>query len=752
MLAWLAAALHPRGLLVRSNGTLTTRLSLVQGLMMLLPPTLRTYMSFSTHSLTTPPRPPAIIFSPAENDSGRWRISKSDEIDDGLLEHPYIAHLLHLWQQNILDFVATLRDIDRLAGMLIQPQPGMNARDALTQLTVRHQQDLNVRQNAPVGTGAILTTLTGDAAPEGDLRLRYFETLLRNTLDERDPAASKLIATTLDNDAVLDERLDSIFENALESQPDAVYAFVRNRLSEGVEERWLERLHESARRSLSVAISSGDTPTLIGWLKLITREPASYRLRDILHEGLLTARERVGDNDSELARELLTLAVKRDPNIIPALLEDPQMQTAQDDTLAAALKGDARAIETLSGESRELFLLALAQAANYEEDSISAGAMRTLWNMYENPAAGSLAQHYRPLTRIRDLITPEQINSLEKSALEALFTLMLAAREDELFYELAASVFQEENSAVLATAFEQCGRPIDDIMTLINTLETQDILQPEQIIEICVILLTNRSHNQNTVPLTEKLARTLNSQPESTVPAGVLWQMLQTAATERSEMMARVATRRLLNDIGENAVETQVIELLVQLYNGTAWSDPAHETILEWWRTFTDEQSLQQLQKYDRAFADRKNLDVLHSIVQTTIAMRRALGQRSLAEFADAIATSYSILQALSDAFPSGTRQGILLDRATVRQAINSRSDELTPDVRQVLATNLRELAQLVAAISDSRSKPSLLGPGADDLERALMTGEATPVGAIDMMKFLSGYMEGAHRKDDDEE
>ncbi|MGB1285474.1 MAG: hypothetical protein ACPG7F_02980 [Aggregatilineales bacterium] len=753
VLAWLAAALSSKRVLVRPT-TLDKSLSLVEGLMMLLPPGFRSQLTFSTYNPAISVRYPAILFSPAEDDGTRWRITSTTDIDPILLEQPFIAHLATLWQSNILDFVASLRDLDRLAEKLLPQMPDADTLTQLNAITARHQQDIAVMGDTPVDIAALIATLHGDTQPSDELHAHYIRRLLDDALETRDADAFALVATALDDNPGLTSVVNDIFTEALNTQPDAVYVFARTRLSKEFDEDWLTRLHEAAKRSLDVAISSGDTPTLISWLELIAREPGRYNLKEILHGGLLTARERVGDEDSALARQLLTLAVKRDPELIPTLLNDGQMNIALDKTLSYALQGDSAAIEQLAQESRELFLLTVAEANNRDKTIITPAIVRSLWEMYRNPGGGSLASVYRPGTQLNALATVADGDVyLDKTALEMLLTLTLAAGDDDLFYKLTETLPQIDHSgAALATALEQSGHAVPEIMTLVNTLSTQDKLNAWQMVNICATLLTNRDWDSTTLPLSEKLARTLHNNPEIDMLSGMLWKMLDVAAAQSSEMMARLATRRLLQDIGDTAIETGLVDALERLYQNTRWSEAVNDILPDWWRQFTDTQSMGQLHKYERALSEKKHVDILHAIVQTTIAMRRALGQQGMAEFSDAIATTYNTLQALADAFPSGTRQNILLDRETLRDAINRRSDDIEPDVQQVLATNLRELSQLVATISDQRSKPSLLGPGADDLERALLRGEHPPTGAIDMMKFISGYIEGTHRNDDDED
>lgn len=764
LISLVGAALSGRSLLLRGPATLEQKLTLIQTMMLLLPVYARQLLTFATTVRSLPGEQPALIFVDENGDTppeileglettNRWQFELAQPAPvDVPVESAYIAYLYDIWQDtgSIPDLMTQLRSMEILASELMYD---VSVQEGLERLVARHRRDRAVMSGADIPSGEIIDALTDDAAPRGDMRFHYVERLLLEALEERDTIAAEVVAREIDTDPALDEQLSTVFEESLASQPDAVYVFMRTRLSERDDEtagRWLERLHQAAERSLEVAVSSSDTPTLVGWLQLISREPTRYQLQDVLHAGLMAALERV-ENDGELAENLLMLAVKRDPDSIDIFMQDETFINALEGNIAGALLShEPAAVEALANESRELFLLAVGFAAENGFPSVTSGSVRILWEMYQNPTGGSLAARYRPRKLIETLVTEQGYVCLTDNALETLLTLLLAAGEDELFLQTMRNLNVADMPATaLPDAMEQSGRTMNDLMALLNTLSGEDILVPAQMIAICAALLTDGNWDESLLPLAERLARTLKNNPDVQILTGTLWRMLETAATVRSEVMVRVATRQLLAELGDTAVEAQLVESLERMLKAIAWHPPAQAMLMQWWRTHTDDSSLVQLQKYDKALEGKRSLETLRSIVQTTIAMRRLMGSRSLDEFAQAINTTYAILQALSDAFPSTTRQSILIDRETIRETIDLGIEDLSPDQRQVLATNLKELAQLIARIADNRSKPSLLGPGADDLDRALFAGEQQPAGAIDIMKFLSGYLEGSHRPDE---
>jgi hypothetical protein len=150
-----------------------------------------------------------------------------------------------------------------------------------------------------------------------------------------------------------------------------------------------------------------------------------------------------------------------------------------------------------------------------------------------------------------------------------------------------------------------------------------------------------------------------------------------------------------------------------------------------------------RLQALDKALDGRKPLEDLRDTLHTTLALRRVFGKgRTLDDFASAISMAYTILQALSDSFDPEPKHPTTLDQATLRAELEARRDEISPDEQRVLAKNLKELSGLIVEMAEHRTRANLIRRE-DELERQLMKGEHPPQSAVDMMKWLSGYLEG---------
>jgi hypothetical protein len=717
LLALLGAAIDGGVIVTGFPVDSTERLLLINGLRLLLPKIARPILTFTTHTTHLDGRLPRIVFSDSEGNTNTKRFDWNSEIDDTPPNEPYARHLWTLWQDDIAALVDTIESLSTLAVTIM---PEYLLADGLKALVERHQRDLAVIKGETVASEVMIDILDSHTPPQGDLRLQYMEHLLRLALEERDTAAAQRVAHEMDNDADLDARFSDIFVDALTTQPDAVYVFIRARLAEGIEARWLKRLHDAAEASLVVAVESSDEDTLSRWLNLISREPARYELADVLRSGILAARKRAADNP-RLTQDLLVMSVKRQPQALPTLLQDTPLMTALPEHIIKALEArDSAAIEHLFSESRELFLLAVKQTLDVVANSITASIVRFVWEIHTQHPTMVLAPDFRPVTLIKRMADNAKV--LTNGALETLLTLILGNGDDELFFEIVPPLAQQDKlSGVITNALLQSGRDLPALLTIINQLTIGKHLEAQDSVAAYTALLARYNEPDEVMPLIEQLARVLVQHPETTASISTMWKIAEYSGELKSESMLRVSMRRLLHDIEQMASETQVVDSVQRLRKAINWSPSGRTSLIRWWRQYARTQNLAQLQKLDKGLEGKRPLEDLRSVIQTSVALRRVIGQRSLEEFAENIHTTFTILQALAESFDPDGKISVDIDSATIRNELDEREDELPAELRQVLATNLKELAQLITTLSDNRSKPSIMRSD-ESVERQLYT------------------------------
>jgi len=587
--------------------------------------------------------------------------------------------------------------------------------------------------------------LTTETGLSDETRLRYAEGLLTHALETRETETASLVAGLMDADPQLDEALTLRLNDYLNEQPDAVYTFIRAHLNEKIEKRWTSRLKLAALYSLRVAINDAESDTIINWLTLIAREPTTYDLNDVLHYGILAAQERARD-DPELARQLVVLAAKRDPSDLDALLNDSAFMAALPNNIGRTLREmDGDPLTTLQNRGPEVFLVAMARAARARAGAMFTPASITrIWELYTSgQPVGMLPPPYQAESIIHEWVLYGH-EFLTTEALETILMLMLSGRRDDLFQAMFAQGETAQTlMPLLVSALEKAQRTINEALDLIGRLLAANSIMPEQAAELYIAMLGGLEWGKDALALMQQLARLIQQYPALPVAPDVLWNFLDAGGQAKDEFIARTAVKRLLNILETIEDDTQMLDALKQMANLTQWSESVRQSITAWWRGYVHNQPVNHLGKLEKALEGRRILDAERGIVQTLVALRKMLGNRSLREFATEIQAAFSVLESLSESFDPSAKRQVTFDPFTVRAELDARADQIPPEERQVLANNLKELAQLIAGMGDNRTKSNLIRRG-EDLDRDLMSGEQTPHSAVDVMKWLAGYWGGS--------
>ncbi len=775
----LGAALHERGLMIHDFPPDTdARMTIIKGLMALLPAQARPDLTFSTNRHEKTMTQARIVFAPGSAVTGRWIANWQTKAfgDDEVLASTYIKRLLALWKGDLNAFLNAIDQMGSVAGTLMNTR---NLQNSLTVMAERHALDAQIIAGEEVPPEALKTVMR-DIPPEGDLQILYARRLLDQALDARDADAALIVARAMDQDPVLDRVIYADLERDLRSRPDAVYSFMRTRLGAGtdLDERWAERLKVAALTSLRVAILDGDAETTINWLRLVAREPASYGLGDVVHYGILAAQERAR-SEPDLAQALVLLAVKRDQAALDILLADDALLAAIPNELGSALRsGEGDPAWLLQTYGVEVFLVALSRALDAQcPDLFTAATMDQVWSLYTsgagNPSSlasapagsaqtgngngnGSISVSPYSAEQIIKRLTTGSTTWLPTAALEALLSGMLRDKRDDLSHQVIHQASTRSDFlTIVVSAISQSERSDSEALALIAQMMAVGDLSQQQSVDVYVGLLNAWDWRPEDLGIMEQLARSVQQHANVEISAEVLWNLLAVAGALKESFITRVALRQLTNDLETVEDEELLVEDLQRVLPLVAWDTSARAQILTWWRAFVRDLATARLQRIDKALSDgqgqeaKRPLEDLRTVVQTMIAFRRMLGKRSFSQFAEDVTTTYALLQGIAESFDPSPKRQAAFDPTTIRLEMDARAEELSPHELKILANNFKELAQLVSTMADNRSKATLMRRG-DDVDRQLMTGETQPHSAVDALKWIAGYLSGTQEKSDE--
>jgi hypothetical protein len=84
-----------------------------------------------------------------------------------------------------------------------------------------------------------------------------------------------------------------------------------------------------------------------------------------------------------------------------------------------------------------------------------------------------------------------------------------------------------------------------------------------------------------------------------------------------------------------------------------------------------------------------------------------------------------------------------------MRRELELRQTELNDQERQILASDLKELAHLIGVLGDHRSKASLIRRE-EEVDRHLLLGDQLPHGGVDVLKWMAGFLGGLQNGSDE--
>ncbi len=747
-LTLLGAALDARPLFIRNfPAEFSRRLGLVAGLQALLPGKPAGQLTFATQAPHSCQRLPQLVFgdAPAEVDAWSYDWGEPQLIAEAQ-DHDYLRALRAMWR---CDVSALAAEMQNLAAQRQAKSPPASLSTALQQMADRALIDRQVQEGADIPADVLIRILESDSPPSESLRHQYVGKLLQSALNNRDAAAGNYVAEALDRDASLEGSLSGMIDQMLEEQPDAVYVFIRNRLIQlGVSERWLPRLQTAARNSLEVAIEDGDVGTVAGWLELIAHEPKSYALRDVLRGGILAAAKRAWD-DGELGIHLILIAVRRLPDIVDRLYADTRLIAALETDVRRALQHPSAAtLAPLANAKPEYFLLALYHGIQVTEAQlVTADSVRRLLALYESEERVNLPAAYRAPAIIRMLATKSS-HQMAEEAIDLLFSHIVKGDDRALIAEAAHQLADRDMLFPrLGAALEQDTVPIAKALSVMNAVSGIATAAPSDVIDTYFHLLDYYQWEPPTQRMMEALARTLAKHQDVKASYRHLWKLFGSCQALQIEGATRIAVLQLLCQFGDEEDLDIVVEGVAQICGDAHLSKTLCEVVNTWWRDYAHSCSLGQLLRLERELDKYRHLETQKQILKTAVAMRRWMHNRDPAQFAEAIDFAFTFIENITEAFDDARLSEI--DGRTVRREVDALSQDLSSEQRHILANNLRNLAYRITVMAEKRSKPSLIRSD-DSIEQQLMHGEANPHGSIDMMKWIAGYLDGAHPQRED--
>ena len=437
------------------------------------------------------------------------------------------------------------------------------------------------------------------------------------------------------------------------------------------------------------------------------------------------------------------------PDIVDELYADEALIAALDPKVRAALQNaSVDTLDALINEKAEFFLLALYHGVNTSDRLlVTAASTRRLLTLATADRRAELPAVYRAPAQIR-LLATKASHQMTDEALDILFRFVIDGDDRGLMAESVRHLADHQRLFPrLGVALERDSLPLDKVLSIMNAVGGANEAAPRDVIDTYFDLLDYYQWEPQTQRLMEALTRAMAKHHDVRVSYRHLWTLFGACQELQLEGATRVAVSQLLAQFSAEEEPAVIVDGLARICRQIAFSDSLQDAVNNWWREYTHDCAMPQLQRLQRELDAQRHMEAQKHILMTVLAMRRWLHSRDPAELTEAINTAYIMLEHITEAFDVAHLAET--DPRTIRREVDVLSRELSSEQRHILATNLRNLAMRITQMAERRSKPSLIRSD-DSIDRQLMHGEANPQGSVDMLKWIAGYLDGAHPQQSD--
>lgn len=651
--------------------------------------------------------------------------------DPSLPLHPYIAWL----QQNALD-------PNVLNPLLVAQSVPSNPFEPLTWIVKHYQHRQRFLNQDNITLDELEAWLTETPLAPTDWLDDDVEALFEQALVTRETRIYPAIVQQLERSELLSARLAPILERNLKTCPDCVYGFMRIWASGAVElaPDFLDTLWASAQSALEVAIATRDAETILSWLRLIAREPAYYQLGEVLRAGI---RQTVplAYHDEHLAQRLIVLTVRFAVEMVEELLNDASFIIGLPSAFQNGLThGDPQGLAEIRAVSNKLFLVAMQQALKHKHvKAFEQGGLTAVLELDQAETPLTTEPPYRP----RDLVMVCIQHGCEWLSGEVLIELgryLLVKNHRVEFRQLCENLAKRRRLVGLLP--QMLAHPVVGVNRMVDTFSmifASEILPAQDLITLVLRLLDEIGWNKETSPLMEMLVRVVEEYPNQVQVLPETYFTLMTNAEKLNrEDLAQFATLQLLHGTREMGDEGH-LPRAKQVFEQINWSASAVQVYLKWYREFANQQSTARLNALLKGLNGARIFEPIREVLHGILAVRRVMGKMDLANLSQQVDLTYHVLLAFSEAFDPEQRS-VKIDLPTVECQLKDLTKGASIQEREILADSLVRLATLISTLSDKRTKPGI-GRRAEEVDRQLMSGKQEPVSALDMMKWMAGYL-----------
>ncbi len=738
---------------------LPKRITLIEGLLSLLPPPARYGVTFATHTT-----------SDVSLDAQVRLVADDQPLSPDVLEYVWGEPTTGGFKPED-DYARFIRSQLRLDPSLVSEatnaltpvagwrlKRGDSMTDALAYSSYRLKMDESLINNLPVGANEASRVLAEDPTLSDELRVVYINHLLAFALVLDEDENTDLLTVVAKGQPELERTIIEAMRKALASgKHEMVYRRVTHWLTtpggfKGM--YWIDLLQRAALASAQSLVNAGDAVGLNQFLADVRAAPNAADFVPVLPQ-LIETSIPLASQDRNLAETVFALAatvlpaeqlqrVAAQPGLVAQLPQSVGVLLAQLSGQASGAMPDgllARVVSDFGGHWRPLIAIRLSELVTLggRYELLDSAALETLANAAQSPFGETYDSTLRWLARALSTDDLQQI--LDPPARFSLLQILLArgaypelvqmmGQQQRLFFPgdkqlqfanmthrlfIETPLSPDQLGEALGTMTERNVRPMTLAMAYFGALQQQH-WSPEmasRATELTTLVFNNRLIAETIAP--EYLAELLNYHVE---------RRDQGQAQRVVGLMPAPAARK-----GEAG-----LQVMIAMYRQLSWNAEVQATALECLRRFVRRLSgaagASAINRLGRELSDEVRV-----ALDATRTMHQVLGGEQIGDYAY---TLHTVAQFLYDTGFSYRDKNTLPSVNSLMSDIDSLSGNLNNEERAALAAGMLELMDNIAALA-SQHRAARSRENAEQLE-ALVSGGGSAATILDVFRVMGGY------------
>lgn len=742
------------------------RLSLIQGLVALLPTSARFGVTFALHS------------------NEQTQVDVQIRFYDGTLSLD--NKVIYDWatKQIISDitpdeysrFVISQLRLD--TALVIEHNAGMgsiagwrlNQGDTLAQslayASKRVRIDSAINNNQPVNKEEVALILADDPTLSPELQNKYALHLLRLGIAMRDLSAAAPIAILLRGNDQLERTVLEELNNTLtpETSPfiySTLLSWMNNPLGpQGF--RWVDITHRAIIQHLQQLVDHHDTTSASQTLDELHNAGIALQLTELTPR-LTKLMLPLSYEDAQLAEDLFLLGVRYLPNLsFQELMNVDKFRDQLNPQLARAWVGvidrntDSTTLdgETLLKASRQYgerwsapILIRLCELALHHQHyaALDADIFQALYEIAKSPDGREYLVSLRLIAR---MVESEYLDRLSNPGPRYLLQVYLALGEYEalakgLIRQVKLLQWDNEDHYLLMVRelFSQTQTPLSQINTLIEQLSVHGLRSAPYI----VAMVTSAQPYAGEATIDPIIGQTVDALIETPtiaelLPPKTLFTLLDHYALRRDTDGMRRTLSILPTAIdGKGGIG---IKLAAQAYRKSNWSEEARQISLDVLRASIRMQSEQNARKSIGYYTKELGASVQKPL-QVTYLVHRMMGRQDIDTYSDTLHDAVKFLYRLASMY---TAESIQPTASALAEALGTLAGAggLRPKQQDVLLKRIRFNGQAILKLGGQYRA----GKRNDESKQAqiMVAGKASPISIIDLMRMMSGGLADGNR------